>query len=255
MSRKDSLIYGIGIVVMLACLSIFLAACNLPSFGRQSSAKKPTPTSTTGGISIIGHGFTPTSTIGHNFTPTSTIGHDFTPTSTIGHDFTPTSTTGSDSTSISPDSTSTSATVSSSAKSCGTLRYQQASNTMGLVLAESNNDAQKIANCILQAFKQCASASIEMNISIGAARINPSSVNNVRMFSTKLPADGGAANLYQFTINSQAGSCVVSEVEQAYSVVAPTPSTPQTCGQVEQTGTDLRFVNCGNAGTITFPLA
>jgi hypothetical protein len=235
MSRKDSLIYGIGIVVMLACLSIFLAACNLPSFGRQSSAKKPTPTSTTGGISIIGHGFTPTST--------------------IGHDFTPTSTTGSDSTSISPDSTSTSATVSSSAKSCGTLRYQQASNTMGLVLAESNNDAQKIANCILQAFKQCASASIEMNISIGAARINPSSVNNVRMFSTKLPADGGAANLYQFTINSQAGSCVVSEVEQAYSVVAPTPSTPQTCGQVEQTGTDLRFVNCGNAGTITFPLA
>jgi hypothetical protein len=239
MNGKDSMIYGIGIVVMLACLSISLAACNLPSFGRQSLAKKPTPTSTTGGISTVGHDFTPTSTTGSDSTPTSP---DSTPTS-------------SDSTPTSSDSTPTSATVSSSAKSCGTLRYQQAGDNTGLALAESNNDAQKVANCFLRAFKQCIPVSIEMNVSIGAASINPSSVNNVRMFSIKLPADGGAANLYQFTINSQSGSCVVSEVEQAYSVVAPTPPTPQTCAQVEQTGTDLHFINCGNAGTITFPLA
>ncbi len=302
MNRKDPLFYGIGIVVMLACLSISLAACNLPFFGGQPSAKKPTPTSTVSNdlipISTIGNGLTSTATIGYGSTPTAIIGHDSTPTATIGHGSTPaatishgstsaatighgstpaviishgstpaatighgstpTSTISHDSTptsTISHDFTPTSTTVSSSAKSCGTLRYQQVGNNTGPILAESNKYTRKVVNCFLQAFKHCVPASIEMNVSIGAARINPSSVSNVRMFSTKLPADGGVANLYQFTINSQSGSCVVSEVEQAYSVVAPTPSIPQTCAQVEQTGTDLRFANCGNAGSITFPLA
>ena len=256
------MVYGIGIVVMLVCLSISLAACNLPSFGRQPSAEKPIPISTTSGISTIGPDSSLTSTIGHDFTPTSAIGHDFTPISTIGPDSPLTSTTGPDSSLTSttgPDSPSTSTTgpdsTPTSAKSCGILRYQQAGNNRGPILAESNNGAKEVANCFLQAFKQCVPALIEMNVSIGAARINPSSVSNVHLFSTKLPADGGVANLYQFAINSQSGSCVVSEVEQAYSVVAPTPPTPQTCAQVEQTRTDLRFVSCGNAGTITFPLA
>ncbi len=353
MDRKDSLIYGMGIVVMLACLSISLAACNLPHFwGGQPSAKKLTPTSTivndltptstissgstptstissgstptstissgstptstissgstptstissgstpistnghgstpistngqgstpisTNGqgstpISTNGHGSTPISTNGQGSTPTAIIGQGSTPISTNGHGSTPTATNGQGSTptatnghgstpisTIGHGSTPTSTTVSSSAKSCGTLRYQQVGNNTGPILAESNKYVRKVVNCFLQAFKYCAPASIEMNVSIGAARINPASVSNVRMFSTKLPADGGVANLYQFTISSQSGSCVVSEVEQAYSVVAPTPSTPQTCAQVEQTRTDLRFGKCGNAGTITFPLA
>jgi hypothetical protein len=293
MDRKDSLIYGMGIVVMLACLSISLAACNLPHFwGGQPSAKKLTPTSTivndltptstissgftpistissgSKPISTISSGSTPTSTNGQGSTPTATngqgstptaiIGHGSTPTATNGHGSTPTATNGHGFTPISTighNSTPTSTTVSSSAKSCGTLRYQQVGNNTGPILAESNKYVLKVVNCFLQAFKHCAPASIEMNVSIGAARINLASVSNVRMFSTKLPADGGVANLYQFTISSQSGRCVVSEVEQAYSVVAPTPSTPQTCAQVEQTRTDLRFGKCGNAGTITFPLA
>ena len=241
------MIYGMGIVVMLTCLSISLAACNLPRFGGQPSAKKPTPTSTTDGISTIGNDLLPTSTVGDDLPPTSTIGNASMPTSTIGNASILTSTIGN-------ASIPTSTTVSSSAKSCGTLRYQQAGNNAGPILAESKKDAQPVANCFLQAFKQCVPASIEMNVSMGAASINPSSVSNVRMFSMKLPVDGGVANLYKFTINSQSGSCVVSEVEQAYSVVAPTPSIPQICAQVEQTGTDLRFVDCGNAGTVTFPL-
>jgi hypothetical protein len=218
MNRKNQITYGIGVVVMLACLSISLAACSLPTFGGQASVKKPTPISTTSGNSATGADATSTSTTGGELTGTPT--------------------------------------VSSSAKQCGTINYQQAGNNMGPILAESaNNDAQQVASCFLQAFQQCVPASIDMNVSRGAASINPLGVGNGRMFSTKLLADGGAASLYHFTISSQSGgSCVVSEVEQVYSVVAPTPPTPQTCAQVEQTGTDLRFVDCGNAGTITFPL-
>ena len=300
MDRKDPLIYCIGIVVMLACLSISLAACNLPHFGGQPSAKKPTPTSTIGHdltpTSTISNGLTPTSTSGHgstpiattsnSLTPIATSGHGSTPIATSGHGSTPIATSGHDSTATSTTSngstpiatsghgstpisitsngltpisiigsTPISTTVSSSAKSCGTLRYQQVGNNTGPILAESNKYVLKVVNCFLQAFKHCAPASIEMNVSIGAARINPFSVSNVHMFNTKLPTDGGIANLYQFTISSQSGRCVVSEVEQAYSVVAPIPPTPRTCAQVKQTRADLRFVNCGNAGTITFPLA
>jgi len=193
---------------MLAFLSLSLGGCDLPTFGGQAPAKKPTTPSTTG--------IDPTATSTPNGEPTGT------------------------------------ATVGSSEKSCGTLYYQQAGTNTGPILSEAaNNNAQQVASCFLQAFQQCTLASIDVNVSIGTASIQAPS--NVRMLSTKLPTDGGPANLYHLSTKSQSGSCVVSEVEQAYSV-SPTSPTSQTCTQVEQAGTDLRFVNCGNAGTITFPL-
>jgi len=210
--------FVLGIVIMLAFLSLSLGGCDLPTLGGQAPAKKPTAPST----------------ISQQPTTPSTSSTDPTATSTSSGE--PTST----------------ATVGSSEKPCGTLYYQQAGKSAGPIVSTSaNNNAQQIASCFLQAFQQCTPASIDVNVSIGMASIQAPS--NVRMLSTKLPTDGGPANLYHFSTKSQSGSCVVSEVEQSYSV-SPTSPTSQTCTQVEQAGTDLRFVNCGNAGTITFPL-
>jgi hypothetical protein len=208
----------LGIVIILAFLSLSLGGCNLPTFGGQAPAKKPTATSTTSEQ--------PTTPSITSTDPTATSTPSGGPTST--------------------------ATVGSSEKSCGTLYYQQAgTNTGSIVSTSANSNAQQVASCFLQAFQQCTLASLDVNVSIGTASIQ--APGNVRMLSTKLPTDGGPANLYHFSTKSQSGSCVVSEVEQAYSV-SPTSSTSQTCVSVEQAGTDLRFVNCGNAGTLTFPL-
>ena len=218
MNRKKSISYSLGIVIILAFLSLSLGGCDLPTFGGQAPAKKPTATSTTSQQ--------PTTPSITSTDPTATSTPSGGPTST--------------------------ATVGSSEKSCGTLYYQQAeTNTGPIVSTSANSNAQQVASCFLQAFQQCTLASLDVNVSIGTASIQ--APGNVRMLSTKLPTDGGPANLYHFSTKSQSGSCVVSEVEQAYSV-SPTSSTSQTCVSVEQAGTDLRFVNCGNAGTLTFPL-
>jgi len=133
-------------------------------------------------------------------------------------------------------------------KQCGTLSYQQGSILDNTI----NGNAQQNVNCFLQAYQQCAPASIDFSVSTGAG-INPGGFRDTPMkFGTKSQLSGEDESITNYTFSTQAQSsgCTLSE---SVSLDKGAP-TQQTCVRVEQIGSKLLFVDCGTTDTITFPL-
>jgi hypothetical protein len=151
---------------------------------------------------------------------------------------------------------------------CGTNFYQQAQTNTGLkLLGSTNESAQANVACFLQAFQQCVvPASISFVVNSGGAeaahggtttRPRPLAVDNSGTTTGSRPSavDSGAVPTvkeYDFDTESQSGGCAISK--SVHLNMELQPKEAETCARVEQTGTDLSFVGCGNSGKITFPL-
>jgi len=130
---------------------------------------------------------------------------------------------------------------------CGTSFYypQVGTNTGFKLLGSTNDGAQENVACFLQAFQKCVPASIGLTVDSGGAEAS--------WLGEQVPSGANpTVKDYDFSTQPQSGGCAISK--SVHLNMELQPKEAETCARVEQTGTDLSFVGCGNSGTITFPL-
>lgn len=145
-------------------------------------------------------------------------------------------------------SIATSSVANGPKKQCGTLSYQQTTANTEIL---SDKNAQQSANCFLQAFEQCAPASIDLNVIVGPTP-SPSSGSSQESIHSDIKS--------QLVVNSPTTSTFSTKLESGGCTLAGSVSTDkgtqtqQTCLRVEQFETTLYFVDCSDSGTMGFPL-